>query len=363
MHLGWFGKMSDLRTFYNGKRVFITGHTGFKGSWLSIFLHEIGAEVIGYALDPKSNNDLFVTAKVDQLITDIRGDISNLKYLESRLLEFQPEIIFHLAAQPLVIESYLHPLETWETNVIGTINLLEAIKKLDSVKSVVVITTDKVYKNSENKIGYIEEDPLGGHDPYSSSKAAVELAVESWRDSFFINNGRYVGIATARAGNVIGGGDWAENRLIPDFFRAFHFNQAFELRNPDSVRPWQHVLDVTYGYILLAKKIYLEPDIHSQAYNFSNSSKIDYNTKFIIDYLIDKLKFKDYILHSKYEKYKETKILKLLSERAYITLGWKNELSFYESLDLTLEYYTNPDVNSLREVVVSQIREYLERLR
>jgi len=191
--------MTDLRSFYKGRKVFITGHTGFKGSWLSLFLHELGAEVVGYSLDLKSDNDLFFAAGIDQLVTDIRGDVRNMLYLESKLIEHQPEIVFHLAAQPLVIESYINPRETWEINVMGTVNLLDALKKLDSVRSVVIVTTDKVYKNTENKIGYSEKDQLGGHDPYSSSKVAVELAVDSWRASYFVNNEKPLGIATARA--------------------------------------------------------------------------------------------------------------------------------------------------------------------
>jgi len=355
--------MTKLNDFYKGKKVFITGHTGFKGAWLSMFLHELGAEVVGYALDPKSDNDVFVVAQIDQLVTDIRGDVRDLLFLESKIIEHQPEIIFHFAAQPLVIESYINPRETWETNVMGTVNLLEVLKKCDSVKSIVVITTDKVYKNTENQIGYSENDPLGGHDPYSSSKAAVELAVESWRDSFFINNGRHLGIATARAGNVIGGGDWAENRLIPDYFRAFLANQVFELRNPYSVRPWQHVLDVSYGYALLGKKLYLEPEMFSQSFNFANGSSIEYDTSFIIEYLNKDLNYNNYIVHSPYEKLKETTTLKLLSDKAFKFLGWKNELSIEESLDLTLQFYRDSSLDSSRKVVVSQIREYLGRFK
>jgi CDP-glucose 4,6-dehydratase len=354
--------MNELRDFYKGKKVIITGHTGFKGAWLSLLLLELGAKVIGYALDPKSDKELFVTARLDQLVNDIRGDVRDLDYLESKLVFHQPEIIFHLAAQPLVIESYIKPRETWESNVMGTVNLLEVLKNLDSIKSIVIITTDKVYKNTENQLGYSENDPLGGHDPYSSSKAAVELAVESWRDSFFINNGRNVGIATARAGNVIGGGDWAENRLIPDYFRAYLANKVFELRNPDSVRPWQHVLDVSYGYALLAKKLYLEPVKFSESYNFANSSSVEYNTRFIIEYLNKKTNVLNYEVRSSYENLKETKTLRLLSEKALNTLGWKNQLPIEDSLDLTFQLYNESSLDSHRIILISQIREYLGRI-
>ena len=352
--------MNDLRSFYKGKRVFITGHTGFKGAWLSMFLIELGAEVIGYSLDPKTEKDLFVEARIDELITDIRGDVRNKEYLESKLIEHQPEIVFHLAAQPLVIESYINPYETWDINVMGTINLLEALKKLGTVKSVVVITTDKVYKNTENELGYFEDDPLGGHDPYSSSKAAVELAVESWRNSFFVNNEIPVGIATARAGNVIGGGDWAENRLIPDFFKARFANETFELRNPNSIRPWQHVLDVINGYAILAKKIYLEPRYFSLAYNFSSIDNIDSTTEFIVKYLSKKVSVIYHKSDSNCNSYKETKTLKLNSERALNSLGWMTKLSIEQSLDFTLEYYIKSLNKSGREIVYAQINKFLK---
>jgi CDP-glucose 4,6-dehydratase len=352
--------VNDLRSFYKGKRVFITGHTGFKGAWLSMFLIELGAEVIGYSLDPKTEKDLFVEARVDELVTDIRGDVRNKEYLESKLIEHQPEIVFHLAAQPLVIESYIYPLETWEINVMGTLNLLESLKKLDSVKSVVVITTDKVYKNTENELGYFEDDPLGGHDPYSSSKAAVELAVESWRNSFFVNNELPVGIATARAGNVIGGGDWAENRLIPDFFKARFANETFELRNPNSIRPWQHVLDVINGYAILAKKLYLEPRYFSLAYNFSSIDNIDSTTEFIVKYLSKKVSVDCHKSDSNCNSYKETKTLKLNSKRALNSLGWMTKLSIEQSLDFTLEYYIKSLNKSGREIVYTQINKFLK---
>jgi CDP-glucose 4,6-dehydratase len=352
--------VNDLRNFYKGKKVFITGHTGFKGAWLSMFLIELGAEVIGYSLDPKTENDLFVKARIDELVTDIRGDVRNKNYLESKLIEHQPEIVFHLAAQPLVIESYINPFETWEINVMGSINLLEALKKLDSVKSVVVVTTDKVYKNMENELGYSEDDPLGGHDPYSSSKAAVELAVDSWRNSFFFeSNEKPLGIATARAGNVIGGGDWAENRLIPDFFKAYLTENFFELRNPNSIRPWQHVLDVIYGYVLLAEKLYLNPVKFSTSFNFSSDDNNGFTTEFIIDYLSKKLSVN---LQKKYHSnktFKETTTLRLINKKAAMILEWKTRLSLEQSLDYTVDYFIKTLSKSSREVVCCQIKEFL----
>jgi CDP-glucose 4,6-dehydratase len=349
--------VNDLRSFYKGKKVFITGHTGFKGAWLSLFLIELGAEVIGYSLDPKTEKDLFLEARIDELVTDIRGDIRNKDYLESKLIEHQPEIVFHLAAQPLVIESYTNPYETWEINVMGTINLLEALKKLNSVKSVIVVTTDKVYKNTENELGYSEDDPLGGHDPYSSSKAAVELAVESWRNSFFVNNETQVGIATARAGNVIGGGDWAENRLIPDYFRAYFANQVFELRNPNSIRPWQHVLDVLHGYLILGMRLSLKPSDFSGAWNFGPSLE-NRTTREVIN-LIDK---NEGIIVTEINKnfFIETKLLFLKSEKSIKALGWENRIPLNMTCDLTSIYYKNYTTGNSRKIITNQINKFLD---
>jgi CDP-glucose 4,6-dehydratase len=349
--------VNDLRSFYKGKKVFITGHTGFKGTWLSLFLIELGAEVIGYSLDPKTEKDLFVEARIDELITDIRGDIRNKSYLESKLIEHQPEIVFHLAAQPLVIESYINPLETWEINVMGTINLLEALKKLDSLKSVVVVTTDKVYKNTENELGYSEDDPLGGHDPYSSSKAAVELAVESWRNSFFANNELPVGIATARAGNVIGGGDWAENRLIPDYFRAYFANQVFELRNPNSIRPWQHVLDVLHGYLILGMRLSQEPSDFSGAWNFG--PRLENRTTREVINLIDKSEGIT-VTEINRSLFNETKLLFLKSEKSIKALGWENQIPLNMTCDLTSIYYKNYTNGNSRKIVTNQINKFLD---
>jgi CDP-glucose 4,6-dehydratase len=244
--------MTRINDFYKSKKILITGHTGFKGSWMSAFLHQIGSEVQGYSLDPRDVNELFCKASISKLVNDKRGDILEIGKLKETIDDFRPEIVFHFAAQPLVIESYNIPKYTWEVNVMGTLNLLNCLRDSDSVKAIVVITTDKVYKNLEKDDGYTEEDRLGGFDPYSSSKVAVEILVESMYNSFF--NSKNIGVATARSGNVIGGGDWAENRLIPDYYRALHNKTSFELRNPSAVRPWQHVLDVLYGYSILGDR-------------------------------------------------------------------------------------------------------------
>ena len=245
--------------FYHGKRVLVTGHTGFKGSWLSIWLHELGAEVIGIAQDPYSEQDNYVLSGIGRKITaDLRADIRDGEQLKSLFRTWQPDIVFHLAAQPLVRLSYEIPVDTYETNVMGTIHVLEAIRATDSVKVGVMITTDKCYENKEQIWGYRENEPMGGYDPYSSSKGAAEIAIASWRRSFF-NPDDYArhgkSIASVRAGNVIGGGDWALDRIIPDCIRALESGNPIEIRSPRAIRPWQHVLEPLSGYLLLAQKM------------------------------------------------------------------------------------------------------------
>ena len=253
--------MIDLfNNFYKGKRVLVTGHTGFKGSWLSIWLHELGAEVVGVGLEPYSDKDNFVLSGIGKKIkADIRADIRDGEKMKQIFAEYQPEIVFHLAAQPLVRLSYDIPVETYEVNVMGTIHVMEAIRSTPSVKVGVMITTDKCYENKEQIWGYREDEPMGGYDPYSSSKGAAEIAINSWRRSFFnpadYGKKHYVALASVRAGNVIGGGDWALDRIIPDCIRALEADKTIEIRSPKAIRPWQHVLEPLGGYMLLASKM------------------------------------------------------------------------------------------------------------
>lgn len=257
--------------FWKGRRVFLTGHTGFKGSWLSVWLQEVGAEVRGYALEPPTDPSLFVQADVASGMDSIIGDIRDYEKLLTSMTGFQPEVVFHLAAQPIVRDSYTIPRETYETNVMGTVNLLEAVRHLESVRSVVVVTTDKVYENEEWHWGYRENDRLGGYDPYSNSKAAAELAVSAYRSSFFNPNvygqDHIVAVATARAGNVIGGGDWAADRIVPDLIRAWLDNHPATIRNPHAIRPWQHVLEPVSGYLVLAERL-LDSVEFAEEWNF-----------------------------------------------------------------------------------------------
>ncbi|MBE3040023.1 MAG: CDP-glucose 4,6-dehydratase, partial [Chloroflexi bacterium] len=256
--------------FWAGRRVLITGHTGFKGSWLSLLLSELGAEVAGLALDPPTSPSIFEQARIAELFKrDIRGDVTDSTTVLSVLSEEDPEIVFHLAAQPLVRDSYAKPVDTFLTNVMGTVNVLEACRQSEGVRAVVVVTTDKVYENKEWYWGYRETDALGGRDPYSASKACAEIVTASYRSSFTFGSSGAVG--TARAGNVIGGGDWARDRLIPDCMRAFRDGREVVIRYPESIRPWQHVLDCLHGYVLLAESLAQEGTKFAEAFNFGPS--------------------------------------------------------------------------------------------
>ncbi len=274
--------------FWHGKRVLVTGHTGFKGSWLSLWLQSMGAEVVGYALTPPTNPSLFEVANVSLGMTSIIGDIRDLAQLQKVFVEHQPEIVIHMAAQPLVRYSYLEPVETYSTNVMGVVNLLEAIRQTKSVKAVVNVTTDKCYENREWAWGYRENEAMGGFDPYSSSKGCAELVTAAYRNSYF-HPEKYqthgVAIATGRAGNVIGGGDWAEDRLIPDTMRAIVSGQPVNIRNPHSIRPWQHVLEPLSGYLLLAQRLYEEGHTFAEAWNFGPN---DDDAK-PVDWILDQL--------------------------------------------------------------------------
>lgn len=262
--------MSNKR-FWQGKRVFITGHTGFKGSWLCMWLHALGAKIIGYALKPPTTPNLFELCNVDSFITSIIGDVRDYEKLKHALYQGQPDIVIHMAAQPLVRHSYDYPIKTYEINVMGTVHLFEAIRHMSSVKAVVNVTTDKCYENKEWAWGYRENEPMGGYDPYSNSKGCSELVTSAYRNSFFNSSDYYkhgVAIATARAGNVIGGGDWALDRLIPDFIRALENNSKIKIRNPQAIRPWQHVLEPLSGYLILAEKLYTDGSAYSEGWNF-----------------------------------------------------------------------------------------------
>jgi CDP-glucose 4,6-dehydratase len=261
-----------MSSFWNGKRVLVTGHTGFKGSWLSFWLNQLGADVAGMALPPDTNPALFNQLGIETLADHMIGDIRDAELVARRVDEVQPDVVFHLAAQPLVIESYETPLETWQTNVIGSAHIMQAIRHLPGRCAVIMVTTDKVYENLEDGRPYDEHHPLGGHDPYSASKAAMEIAVSSWRRSFL--SGTDIRMASARAGNVIGGGDWAANRIVPDIVRSLTLGQSIDVRNSHAVRPWQHVLEPLAGYLALAERLWSSDDpLYQSAFNFGPDPK------------------------------------------------------------------------------------------
>jgi CDP-glucose 4,6-dehydratase len=280
--------MNINSAFWNDKRVLLTGHTGFKGSWLSLWLQSMGANVAGYALVPPTNPSLFEVAMVSKGMTSITGDIRDLELVKAVFVEHKPEIVFHMAAQPLVRYSYQNPVETYSTNVMGTVNILEAVRNTLGVKAVVNITTDKCYENREWVWGYRENEPMGGYDPYSNSKGCAELATAAYRNSYF-NPEKYkehgVALASARAGNVIGGGDWAEDRLIPDIMRAITQGKPVNIRNPQATRPWQHVLEPLSGYLLLAQKLYEEGASYAEGWNFGPNDEDAKPVQWIVENL------------------------------------------------------------------------------
>lgn len=325
---------------YENRRVLVTGHTGFKGSWLVYWLEQMGAKVCGYSTEAPSN-----PAHIDSLELNIEnniGDIRDLKNLSNVLEKFQPEIVFHLAAQPLVRLSYKDPIETYETNVIGTLKVYEACRNCKSVSSIVTITTDKVYENNEWLWGYRENDRLGGKDPYSSSKAAMEILTASYIHSYFHPdnfNEHNMLIATARAGNVIGGGDWAQDRLIPDIIKASLDKKPVEIRSPHSTRPWQHVLEPLSGYLLLGQKLLERKHEYASAYNFGPAVEEDLSVKLVVEELKKYWDKIDYIIKEPKVKLHEATLLKLDCTKAKLKLNWHPVYDAKKALEVTIKWY------------------------
>lgn len=349
--------------FYKGKRVLITGHTGFKGSWLAVWLHALGAKVVGVGLDPVTDRDNFVLTGIGKMIdADIRADIRDGERMKQIFAEYQPEIVFHLAAQPLVRLSYDIPVETYQTNVMGTINILEAIRVTDSVKVGVMITTDKCYENKEQLWGYREDEPMGGYDPYSSSKGAAEIAISSWRRSFF-NPKDYAkhgkAIASARAGNVIGGGDWALDRIIPDCIRALESNKPIDIRSPRSIRPWQHVLEPLSGYLLLAQKIWDEPTKYCEGWNFGPRTESVADVWTIASGIVQNYGSGELRDLSDPNALHEAKLLMLDITKAHMRLGWVPRLNLEQTLKLTADWYKHYKDKNPYMLCLEQIKEYL----
>lgn len=357
--------MLDLfQDFYKGKRILVTGHTGFKGSWLSIWLHELGADVVGVALDPYSEKDNYVLSGIGNKIkADLRADIRDSKAVKQIFSEYQPEIVFHLAAQPLVRLSYEFPVETYETNVMGTINVMEAMRSTESVKVGVMITTDKCYENREQIWGYRENEPMGGYDPYSSSKGAAEIAISSWRRSFFnpqdYGKKHHVSIASVRAGNVVGGGDWAKDRIVPDCIRALEAGDAVEIRSPKAVRPWQHVLEPLSGYMLLAKKMWEEPTKYCEGWNFGPKMESITNVWNVARKLINYYGKGGLIDASTLEAPHEANILMLDISKVHFKLGWSPRMDIDQCMSMVADWYKRYKKENVYNLCVEQIEKYV----
>lgn len=337
--------MQSLRRFYEGKRILLTGHTGFKGSWLALWLKSMGAEVFGYALDPGTDKDNFVLSGLSDRMTDLRGDLLDRSALHRAFELAKPDLVFHLAAQPLVRESYDIPAETWAVNVMGSIHVMEEFRNSDTAKAAVMITTDKCYENKETLTGYRETDPMGGYDPYSSSKGACEIAISSWRRSFmnpddYAKHGK--AIASARAGNVIGGGDWAKDRIIPDCIRALEADRPILVRNPGSVRPWQHVLEPLRGYLMLGEALYRAPQQFAEGWNFGPERNSILTVKEVVELLI--AEFGRGTIESPAQttpQPHEANLLTLDITKAKTLLGWSPVLDASGCLRLTADWYKN----------------------
>lgn len=356
MHHGKFGMNEE---FWKNKKVLITGHTGFKGSWLTLWLNKLGANITGFSKSIPTNPSLFEILHIEKEIKSVLGDIQDYEFLKNVIDENKPEIIFHMAAQSLVMKSYSNPIDTFATNVIGTANLLYATKETNLPKVVVNVTSDKCYESNESLEGYSEDDPMGGHDPYSSSKGCAELVTKSFRRSFFEESSENdVRLASARAGNVIGGGDWAENRLVPDIVRAIKNKQDVKIRNPDGLRPWQHVLEPLNGYIGLAEKLWSDKTKYSEGWNFGPEKKEVKSVSWIIEKFNE---FWENKIDWDIEKndFHETNILILNCQKAKSKLGWSSKMSTEIAIRWTIRWYKKYfEGENMRKFTEEQITEF-----
>ena len=348
--------------FWKGKRVLITGHTGFKGGWLSLWLQVKGAHVIGYSLSPPTEPSLFELASVKEGMVSIEGDIRDLNHLKNSIAKHQPEIVFHMAAQPLVRYSYRHPVETYSTNVIGTVNVLEVVRLSRGIKAVVCITSDKCYENREWQWGYREIDPMGGHDPYSSSKGCAELVIAAYRNSYFSADeyeSHGVAVASTRAGNVIGGGDWSEDRLIPDMIKAFLENRSVIIRSPNAIRPWQHVLEPLSGYLSLAEKLWLSGPELAQGWNFGPNVEDSKPVSWLVGKMVELWNEGASWELDSVQNPPEDNYLRLDSTKAITMLGWAPKIHLITALEWVCEWYRGYQQNmDLRLLSERQIERY-----
>ena len=344
------------KDFWQGKRVFLTGHTGFKGSWLSLWLSSLGAEVKGYALNPPTSPSLFNEAKVSSIIDSQIGDIRDQNALHESMTGFSPDILIHMAAQSLVRYSYEAPIETYEVNVIGTAKVLEVARSCPNLKAIVNITTDKCYENDGRSEGYKENDPMGGHDPYSSSKGCSELVTSAYRRSFLQEQG--VGLASVRAGNVIGGGDWADDRLIPDILRSFEKNEPVVIRNPKATRPWQHVLEPLSGYLILAQKLYKNQEEYAEGWNFGPNEQDVKPVDWILDKMISKWPNSSWEFDRNSNPH-EADFLKLDIVKAESKLGWQPVWELSHTLEKIIGWHRAwLDKEDVQAISLAEIEEY-----
>jgi len=346
---------------YKNKKVLVTGHTGFKGSWLTLWLHSLGAEVIGYSLPPNTEPALYNVLNLKDKCKSVFGDIRDREYLNKAFQEHKPDIVFHLAAQPLVRLSYHEPVETYETNVIGSLNVLEAARKCPSVKALVSVTTDKCYENNEIEHPYCECDPMGGHDMYSSSKGCVEIMSSSYRRSF-LKNGVHYAMATARAGNVIGGGDWAQDRLIPDCIKCINENKSIEIRNPNAVRPWQFVLEPLSGYLILGQNLLCAEEKYTEGFNFGPNTEsvltVEAVTKKVVQHY-----GRGKLVIDKKDNLHEANLLMLDINKAKNVLAWSPTYNFDEAIEETVQWYKKFYAgDKMLDFSLEQINKYQNRM-
>lgn len=351
-----------MKYIFKNRKILITGHTGFKGSWLCLLLYKLGADVYGYALEPPTKPSMFKEARIDELVTSFIGDVRDLDYLQKVMQRVQPEIVIHMAAQPLVRESYKIPVETYAINVMGTVHLLEACRNTPSVKAIVNVTTDKCYENKEWHWGYRESEPMGGYDPYSNSKGCSELVTSAYRNSYF-NPSEYekhgVAVASARSGNVIGGGDWADDRLIPDFIRAISKGEKVKIRSPYAIRPWQHVLEPLNGYLILAAKLFTDGAAYSQGWNFGPDDSDAQNVEWIIKTICEMWGKGALFEIDTNPQPHEANYLKLDCSKAKAELGWFPKWDIETALKTIVEWnkaYLKGE--NIREVTINQINQY-----
>jgi CDP-glucose 4,6-dehydratase len=356
-------KKKQIKNYFKGKKILITGHTGFKGSWLSLWMYYNGANVLGISDKISTKPSHFELLNLKNKISSQMLDITDLNKLKKIFSKFNPDYVFHLAAQSIVKVSYTHPIKTWKTNLIGTVNILECLRLVKKKTVAVMITSDKAYKNLEIKRGYVENDTLKGNDPYGASKSSADIAINSYYQSFFSKKNSMVLIAIARAGNVIGGGDWSPNRIVPDCVKAWSKNKIVIIRNPKSTRPWQHVLDIIYGYMKLAIKLKQNPKLHGEAFNFGP----DENNFRVID-VLSKMKIywpKITWMIKNQNKFKENNLLHLNSNKSKKTLKWKTVLNFSNSVKFTVEWYKHylRNKKNIHDYSLKQISKYLEILK